>query len=64
MTQLVITHDLPLALELCSRSVIMNGGRVVADVPTGDLLEDPDLLADNRLELPYGFDRSGEPPSF
>lgn len=61
MTQLVITHDLPLALELCSRSVIMNGGRVVADVPTGYLLEDPDLLADNRLELPYGFDRSGEP---
>ncbi|MGB5732584.1 MAG: ABC transporter ATP-binding protein [Acidimicrobiia bacterium] len=64
MTQLVITHDLPLALELCSRSVIMNGGRVVADVPTGYLLEDPDLLADNRLELPDGFDRSGEPPSF
>nr|MDJ0792254.1 ABC transporter ATP-binding protein [Acidimicrobiia bacterium] len=62
MTQLVITHDLPLALELCPRSVIMNGGRVVADVRTSDLLEDPDLLADNRLELPYGFDRSGGHP--
>ena len=64
MTQLVITHDLPLALELCPRSVIMNGGRVVADVPTGDLLEDLDLLADNRLELPYGFDRSTDQPGF
>ena len=60
MTQIVITHDLPLALELCPRSVIMNGGEVVADVPTGRLLEDPDLLADNRLELPYGINRSGE----
>jgi cobalt/nickel transport system ATP-binding protein len=61
MTQLVITHDLPLALELCPRSVIMNGGRVVADRPTVDLLEDPDLLAANRLELPYGFDRVQDP---
>lgn len=60
MTQLVITHDLPLALELCPRSVIMNGGQVVADVPTIDLLDSPDLLADNRLELPYGFDRSDD----
>ena len=62
MTQIVITHDLPLALELCPRSVIMNGGRVVADVPTESLLAAPSLLAENRLELPYGFDRS-EPPS-
>ncbi len=62
MTQLVITHDLPLALELCPRSVIMNGGRLVADVTTGDLLEDLDLLAENRLELPYGFDRSTDHP--
>jgi cobalt/nickel transport system ATP-binding protein len=62
MTQLVITHDLPLALELCPRSVIINGGRVVADVTTSDLLEDLDLLAENRLELPYGFDRSTDHP--
>ena len=52
---------LPLALELCPRSVIMNGGRVVADRPTVDLLEDPDLLAANRLELPYGFGRVQDP---
>lgn len=56
VAQLVITHDLPLALELCPRSVIMDGGRVVADGPTVELLADPSLLAAHRLELPYGFD--------
>lgn len=55
MTQLVITHDLPLALELCPRSVIMRAGRVVADGATRELLMDSDLLEENRLELPFGF---------
>jgi cobalt/nickel transport system ATP-binding protein len=65
MTQLVITHDLSLALELCGRAVIMNHGRVVSDGPTRELLSDEDLLAANRLELPYGLalvdDRTLEP---
>jgi energy-coupling factor transporter ATP-binding protein EcfA2 len=55
MTLIVITHDLPLALELCPRSVIMRNGRIVADRATRDLFTDPDLLAENRLELPFGF---------
>ena len=55
MTQLIITHDLPLALELCPRAVIMRHGRIVADGATRDLLMDADLLAENRLELPFGF---------
>lgn len=62
MTQLIITHDLPLALELCPRSVIVNQGRIVADAPTRELLGDADLLAANRLETPYGFDRIEDPP--
>ena len=56
MTQLVITHDLPFALELCERAVIMDGGEVVADGATADLLADEDLLRRHRLELPFGFD--------
>ena len=31
MTQLVVTHDLPFALELCDRSVIVSAGRIAAD---------------------------------
>lgn len=58
ITQLVVTHDLPFALELCPRSLVMSQGRIVADGPTGSLLGDVDLMKANRLELPFGFDPS------
>jgi cobalt/nickel transport system ATP-binding protein len=56
LSMLMVTHDLPYALELCSRAVIMNEGVLVADGPTAEVLADRDLMAANRLELPYGFD--------
>jgi cobalt/nickel transport system ATP-binding protein len=56
VTTVIATHDLPLALELCPRSLLLDQGRVVADRPTGELLADEELLAAHRLELPFGFD--------
>jgi cobalt/nickel transport system ATP-binding protein len=56
VTVLMVTHDLPYALELCPRSVILDHGRVVADGPTDVLFSDTELLAGHRLELPFGFD--------
>ncbi len=56
LTQVIITHDLPFALELCPRSIVLSRGRVVADGPTAELLADEALLTANRLELPFGFD--------
>ena len=54
-TLLMVTHDLPYALQLCPRSVLIDNGVVVADGPTRDLLADRHLLAEHRLELPFGF---------
>jgi cobalt/nickel transport system ATP-binding protein len=59
LTTLMVTHDLPYALELCPRSVIINGGRIVADGPTPDILADGALMRANRLELPFGFHPQG-----
>lgn len=56
ITTLMVTHDLPYALELCPRSVIMNSGEIVADGPTRDILANEELMRENRLELPFGFD--------
>ncbi len=54
-TMLMVTHDLPYALQLCPRSVVLDDGVVVADGPTRDILADPELLRAHRLELPFGF---------
>ncbi|WP_170156317.1 energy-coupling factor ABC transporter ATP-binding protein [Umezawaea tangerina] len=54
-TMLMVTHDLPYALQLCTRSVVIDDGVVVADGPTREILADTELLAAHRLELPYGF---------
>ncbi|MDQ1287926.1 MAG: cobalt/nickel transport system ATP-binding protein [Actinomycetota bacterium] len=55
VTVLMVTHDLPYAMEVCPRSVILSDGVIVADGPTPDILGDVDLLAAHRLELPFGF---------
>ncbi|MGH3734901.1 MAG: energy-coupling factor ABC transporter ATP-binding protein [Micromonosporaceae bacterium] len=58
VTVLMVTHDLPYALQLCPRAAILDAGQIVADGATAALLADPELLAAHRLELPYGFDTS------
>ena len=56
VTLLMVTHDLPYALELCPRAVVLSEGVVVADGRTFDVLTDEALMAAHRLELPWGFD--------
>ena len=61
ITMLMVTHDLPYALELCPRSVILSGGLIVADGGTREIMMDDKLMRSNRLELPFGFDPRNVP---
>ena len=64
LTLMIVTHDLLYALELCDRTVVMDGGAIVADGPTRDILGNEDLMMRHNLELPYGVDpRSVAPRS-
>jgi cobalt/nickel transport system ATP-binding protein len=59
LTKLVATHDLEMALQVCRRTVLLDGGRVVADGPTADILGDADLMAAHRLEVPLSLQLGG-----
>ncbi len=56
ITIVLVTHDLPYALQLCTRSVVLDHGRVVSDDDTSAILGNESLLSAHRLELPFGFD--------
>jgi energy-coupling factor transporter ATP-binding protein EcfA2 len=51
-TLLVSTHDMKLVSEVFPRTVIMDGGEIVADGPTTELLADRELLESHGLEQP------------
>ncbi len=53
VAQLIATHDLELVVELCSRVVVLDRGRVVAEGPTVELLGDEALMLAHGLERPH-----------
>lgn len=54
ITQLIVTHDLLYALEVCDRAIILDRGSIVADGEIREILGDADLLKKHRLGLPSG----------
>ena len=51
-TILITTHDMHMVKEIFPRSIVMDGGAIVADAPTQDILSDRVLLEAHGLELP------------
>jgi energy-coupling factor transport system ATP-binding protein len=51
-TIIIITHDMNIVAEYAPRTVVMAGGRVLADGPTRALLTDQPLLAQAFLKSP------------
>ena len=52
---ILVTHDLPMALEICERSIILNEGEIKEDSQTKIILQNEKIMKENRLELPFGF---------
>lgn len=55
VTIMMVTHDIPYALEICPESAILKDGKIVARGITRELLADNELMKANRLELPFGM---------
>jgi len=43
-TFLVVSHDMPIVVELCHRTVCMNAGRLIAAGPTREVLRHPAVI--------------------
>jgi cobalt/nickel transport system ATP-binding protein len=54
-TKLIATHDLEWAVELCARVIVLDGGSVVADGPTVDVLNDEARMLAHGLERPHSL---------
>ncbi len=49
-TKVIVTHHLPVAVELCERAILLDGGRKIKDLPITELLKNRALLER------FGFD--------
>ena len=54
-TRIIATHDLELVVEVCSRVIVLDGGKVVADGPAGVILDDEALMLAHGLEKPHSL---------
>ena len=55
VTIILVTHDLPMALEICDESIILNNGEIKTRDKTYTILTNEEIMKENRLELPFGF---------
>jgi cobalt/nickel transport system ATP-binding protein len=55
VTQIVATHDMDMVMDICTRTVLIDKGTIVADGKVMDILSDKDLLESHDLELPFSL---------
>ncbi|MCL2009449.1 MAG: energy-coupling factor ABC transporter ATP-binding protein [Synergistaceae bacterium] len=54
---ILATHDLDMALDVCSRALVMNEGQIAAEGEPSALFKNESLLSANGLELPLKYSR-------
>lgn len=58
-TKLIATHDLELALEICTRAILLSEGRVISQGPIRELLANTSLLLSLGMEQPHSLRTPG-----
>lgn len=54
-TKIIATHDLDLALDLCTRTIVIHKGTVAMDGPTINIFNKKDILEKCSLEQPFSM---------
>ena len=54
-TIILATHDLDMAIDVCTRAIILNNGAVSAEGKLPELFTDKNILEANNLELPLRY---------
>jgi cobalt/nickel transport system ATP-binding protein len=54
-TKVIASHDLELVLELCSRTIVLDEGVIVADGPTAEILAEEKFMLAHGLEKPHSL---------
>ncbi|MFC1558271.1 energy-coupling factor ABC transporter ATP-binding protein [candidate division KSB1 bacterium] len=53
--KIIATHDLEMAMELCSRVILMDNGKIVADGNTREILADNKLMNNTGIGVPLSL---------
>lgn len=54
-TKIVTSHDLDLIYDTCTRTILIDNGKIIADDETKKILTNKDLLETHGLELPLSM---------
>jgi len=57
-TKLIATHDFEMALETCTRAILLDQGKIEADGAIRTILADESLLKKHGMEVPYSLKSS------
>ena len=52
-TKIIASHDLEMVVELCSRVLVLDGGRLVVEGPTVEIISNEQLMLAHGLEKPH-----------